>query len=203
MRALLAMLVGFSTVTTAETVPEAINPEVSIVETGAPVAIENVVASEVEAKGTPIALTMTARSTGEPADSFTMRVEVVSPEGKVRGVYTHARLLDDAEVRFTVLTDLPLNEKGAQLRVTVIRAHVGTRTWTEGVWTDDSEMEIPQGVACAPDFCRVMAEACNVACNRSTQVHGAGCVLSFKCRQGTKYCESSCACRLNVFCGGP
>ena len=86
MRALLAMLVGFSTVTMAETVPE-VSPEISIVETpGAPVMIEGVIQSEVETKGTPtIALTLTARSTGEPVDNFTIRVDVTGPEGKARG----------------------------------------------------------------------------------------------------------------------
>ena len=205
MRALLVMLVGFSTVTMAETVPEAISSEISIIETGAPLVIENVVPSEVETKGTPTtALTLTARSTSEPVDSFTVSIQVIGSEERTRASYSYARLLEDTNaVRFTVLLTDWSFMKGDRIRVTVTRAHAGNRTWADGVWAEDPEMELPVAAACPPDFCRVMAEQCNVACNRSTQVHGAGCVLKFTCRMGPKYCESACICRQNVFCGGP
>ena len=199
MRALLVMLVGFSAVTMAETVPENVSPEVSIVETpGTPIVIENVTQSEVETKGTPTtALTLTARSTGEPIDGFTMRVQVTGSAGNIRGSYSHARLLEGMDsVRFTVLLTDWSFMKGDQLRVTVTEARVGNRTWSEGIWTENPEMELPVAAACAPNFCQQMSEACNVTCKR------AGCILTFKCRMGPKYCESSCVCRLNIICGG-
>ena len=199
MRTLLVMLVGFSAVTMAETVPEDVNPEISVLETpGAPIVIGNLVQSAVETKGAPTtALTLTVRSTAEPADSFTVRVEIIGGDGEARGFYTHARLLEDVEVRFTVLLTNWSLQKGDRLHVAVIKAHVGNRTWSEGVWTDDPEMELPQGAGCARDFCLAMSAACNVTCKR------AGCVLRFKCSMGPKSCDSDCICRQNVICGGP
>ena len=194
MKALLVMLVGFSAVTVQ-------TPE--IIETpGAPVAIvstaliESAVVDE-DQRAAP-AVTVTAHSNGyELVDNFTVRVQIVSSEGNARGFVSRTfGPVEMKDANFRVPLKGWILEASDQLRVSVVTARVGNQTWADGVWTEDPEMELPVAAACAPNFCQQMSEACNVTCKR------AGCILTFKCRMGPKYCESSCVCRLNIICGG-
>jgi hypothetical protein len=190
---LLMLLVGFSTLTTGE-------GEVAVIETpGSPVVIESAtVGLNTNRDPTAVLVALQARSaTGDVVDQFTARVDVIGEDGRTRGFVARSQGPVYAEsARYEVPLQGWATGRGA-LRVTIMRARVGNRTWSEGVWTEDEDTEIPQGLACGRDFCLSMSIACNVTCKR------AGCVLSFKCSMGPKSCDVECICRQNIICGGP
>jgi hypothetical protein len=174
--------------------------EVAVIETpGSPVVIERATLGlSLNRDPTTVLVALQARSaSGDIVDQFTARVDVIGEDGRARGFVARSQGPVYPE---SASYEVPLQGwatgKG-DLRVTVMKARVGNRTWSEGVWTEDEDMEIPQGLACGRDFCLTMSIACNVTCKR------AGCVLSFKCSMGPKSCDVECICRQNVICGGP
>jgi hypothetical protein len=174
--------------------------EVAVIETpGSPVVIERATLGlSLNRDPTTVLVALQARSASrDVVDQFTARVDVIGEDGRTRGFVSRSQGPVYPE---SASYEVPLQGwatgKG-DLRVTVMRARVGNRTWSEGVWTEDEDMEIPQGLACGRDFCLTMSIACNVTCKR------AGCVLSFKCSMGPKSCDVECICRQNVICGGP
>jgi hypothetical protein len=190
---LLALLLA-GTLTTGE-------GEVAVIETpGSPVVIERATLGlSLNRDPTTVLVALQARSaSGDIVDQFTARVDVIGEDGRARGFVARSQGPVYPE---SASYEVPLQGwatgKG-DLRVTVMKARVGNRTWSEGVWTEDEDMEIPQGLACGRDFCLSMSMACSyVTCKR------AGCVLSFKCSMGPKSCDVECICRLNIICGGP
>jgi hypothetical protein len=192
---LLMLLVGFSTLTTTT------GEDIAVIEMpGSPVVIERATLGLNTSRGpTTVLVALQARSaSGDVVDQFTARVDVIGEDGRARGFVARSQGPVYPE---SASYEVPLQGwatgKG-DLRVTVMRARVGNRTWSDGVWTEDAEMEIPQGLACARDFCLSMSMACSyVTCKR------AGCVLSFKCSMGPKSCDVECICRVNIICGGP
>jgi hypothetical protein len=191
---LLMLLVGSTALTTGE-------EEVAVIETpGSPVIIESAtVGLNTNRDPTAILVALQARSaSGDLVDQFTVRVDAIGEDGRARGFVARSQGPVYPE---STSYEVPLQGwatgKG-DLRVTVMKARVGSRTWSEGVWTEDEDTEIPQGLACNRDFCLTMSMACSyVTCK------GAGCVLSFKCSMGPKACDVECICRVNIICGGP
>jgi hypothetical protein len=190
---LLMLLVGFSTLTTGE--------EVAVIETpGAPVVIESATLGlNTNRDPTAVLVALQAHSaTRDVVDQFTARVDVIGQDGRTRGFVSRSQgPVYPESARYEVPLQGWATGKGDQLRITVTMARLGNRSWLDGVWTEDEDSEIPQGLACGRDFCLSMSIACNVTCKR------AGCVLSFKCSMGPKSCDVECICRQNVICGGP
>jgi hypothetical protein len=201
---LLMLLVGFSTLTTGEEVAVIETPgsPVVVIETpGSPVVIESAAVGLGTNRNDPtiVLVALQARSAGRDiVDQFTARVDIIGQDGRVRGFVARSQGPVYPE---SASYEVPLQSwatgKGDQLRITVTMARLGNRSWVDGVWTEDEDTEIPQGLACGRDFCLSMSIACNVTCKR------AGCVLSFKCSMGPKSCDVECICRQNVICGGP
>jgi len=128
-------------------------------------------------------VTIRARGTSGPVDSFKVRIVISSASGKVRGFASRVLGNVDTEARPFVVT---LNEWFVE-DTDHVKVMVVARRSRQ---TDP----VPNETYCGSNFCVEERKACISSC-------GVGCLARFSCKLGTT-CESDCFCKSTPACGG-